>query len=138
MKQFLRNSVAVGLAILVLFSTLSFTIHKHYCGETLVDTSLFAEADSCGMEAKAPAPEDRCTIQMKNCCTDVVDVIEGQDDLKIDFYSLDFEQQVFIASFVYSYINLFESVDKETIHFKDYSPPLIVRDIHILDEVFLI
>ena len=138
MKNVLRNTVAVGLAILVLFSTVSFTIHKHYCGDVLVDTSLFAEADSCGMKANTPIAEDRCTVQMKNCCKDVVDVIEGQDDLKIDFHSLDLQQQVFITSFVYSYINLFETVDKETIHFRDYSPPLIVRDIHILDEVYLI
>lgn len=116
----------------MLFSTVSFTIEKHYCGDTLVDVSLFAEAEKCGMENMEMA-------QKKPCCKDEVDVVKGQDELKLSsFEELDFEQQHFITAFVYTYINGFESLPKQTIPHKDYSPPNLVADIQVLDQVFII
>ncbi len=138
MKTFLRNSVAICLAFLVLFSTMSLTINEHYCGDTLVNSTLFAKAESCGMEIKNPSPSERCTIKMKDCCKDVSKLIEGQDTLKIDYSKLDLQQQVFIAAFIHSYISLYEGVENKPIPFKYYSPPLLVKDIQVLDETYLI
>lgn len=73
-----------------------------------------------------------------DCCSDVEIIIEGQDDVKIAFDQFTFEQQVFITSFAISYINLFEGFDSNVIPFKDYSPPPLILDIHILDQSFLI
>ncbi len=73
-----------------------------------------------------------------DCCSNVEIVIEGRDDLKISFDQLTFDQQLFVASFVYTYINLFERFDENIIPFKDYSPPPLIRDIQILDQTFLI
>lgn len=73
-----------------------------------------------------------------DCCTDLEIVLEGQDDLKISFDQFTFEQQIFISSFYYTYVNLFETVHKDLIFFKEYSPPLLIRDIQILDQTFLI
>lgn len=125
------------MAFVVLLSTLSFTISKHYCGDTLVDTSLFSKAKSCGMEMQNSSNKD-CSIIKKNCCSEEQQLVEGQDNLKLDFTKFDLQQKIFVSTFVYTYINLFEGITKESIHFKDYSPPLIVKDIHTLDEVYLI
>ncbi|HEY9185567.1 MAG TPA: hypothetical protein VIM94_09595 [Salegentibacter sp.] len=129
MKKAFQNSGSVLLALMVLFSTLSFTVDKHFCGSFLVDKAIFSEAETCGMEMENSAD---------NCCTNEKVVIDGQDELKHSFESLDFEQQIFIASFSFSYLNLFETLSKEVIPFKDYSPPLLVTDIHLVDQVFLI
>jgi len=137
MKSMLHKILSIAMAFVVLFSTMSFTVNKHYCGDTLVDTSLFREAKSCGMEMQSSSSKD-CSVLKKNCCSNEQIVVEGQDDLKLDFSNFNFEQKTFITSFVYAYVNLFDSVAKENIHFKDYSPPLIVKDIHVLDEVYLI
>jgi len=48
------------------------------------------------------------------------------------------DQQVFVASFVYSYAHLFEGLAENVIPFRDYSPPPLIRDIQILDQTFLI
>lgn len=40
------------MALLVFLSTLSFTIESHYCGDVLVDTSMFDAVDTCGMETQ--------------------------------------------------------------------------------------
>lgn len=138
MTSMLHKILSIAMAFVVLFSTMSFTISKHYCGDTLVDTSLFREVKSCGMEMQNSTNED-CSVIKKNCCTNEQIVIEGQDTLKLDFTAkLNLQQKIFVSSFVYSYVNLFENVINKNIHFKDYSPPLIVKDIHTLDEVYLI
>ena len=120
------------MALLVLFSTVSFTIEKHFCGDVLVDVSMFVEAEKCAMEAME-------ILQKKTCCKDEVDVVKGQDKLKVSsFEDLDFEQQQFVTVFAYSYINGFESLPKQAIPNKDYSPPNLVADIQVLDQVFII
>ena len=131
-KSWLHKSFSILLALVVLFSTVSFTVEKHFCGEILVDVSIFSEVERCAMETME-------LTQKKSCCKDEVDVIEGQDELKTtSFEDLEFEQQQFLIAFAQSYLNLFESLPKEVISHKDYSPPNLVYDIQVLDQVFLI
>ena len=137
MKNFFKNTTAICLASLVLFSTMSFAINEHYCGGELVATAVFAKAKTCSMEMQNAIPIEESNVK-NNCCKDLVKLVEGQNDLKLTYSDLDFQQQVFIAAFVYSYINLLEGINKETVPFKDYTPPLIIKDIHVLDSVFLI
>ena len=120
------------MALLVLFSTVSFTIEKHFCGDVLVDVSVFSEVEKCASEAEE-------IIAKMDCCKDTVDVIQGQDELTLKaFDDLDFEQQVFVTTFAFSYLNLFQGLPKEIIPHKDYSPPNLVFDIQVRDQVFII
>lgn len=138
MKEIFRNITALSLACLVLVSTMSFTINKHFCGDHLVSTSIILNAESCGMEKQKPSPRKDCNILKKNCCKDEIQLVEGRNDLKLDFSDLNFQQQIVVTSFVITYINLFEGLETQIVPFKDYSPPLVVKDIQLLDEVFLI
>lgn len=54
------------MAFVVLFSTMSFTINMHYCGDTLVETAMFQKAKGCGMEMQKPSTE-ACVFAKKNC-----------------------------------------------------------------------
>ena len=127
------------MAFVVVFSTMSVTIHEHYCGGEMVDSSMFLKAESCGMDMAMDIPAENCPEEVNsNCCEDVVKLVEGQTELKTQVTNLDFEQQLFVAAFIKSYINLFEGLDNQVIPFKDYSPPLIIKDIQLLDEVFII
>lgn len=132
MKQWLHKSFSIALALLVLLSTVSFTIEKHFCGDTLVDVSVFTDAEKCAMEAVE-------ILQKKTCCKDEINVIQGQDELKSSkFEDLDFQQQQFLTALTFSYINLFEGLPQQTIPHKDYSPPNLVADIQVLDQIFII
>ena len=126
------------MALIVLFSTFSFTVHQHYCGDELKDTSVFFEAEKCEMEKMMAETSCEAHQEKKACCEDVIDVVEGQDELKITFDTLSLDQQVFVASFVYTYINLFEGLEKNVSSYRDYAPPLVVRPIFKLDESYLI
>ncbi|UZH54249.1 hypothetical protein JRG66_09590 [Salinimicrobium tongyeongense] len=132
MKQFFQNITSFTMAFLVLFSTVSFTVDKHFCGEILVDQAVFSEAKSCGMHGDMPASSE------DDCCDEEKVIVEGQKELKISFDDLDLEQQVFLASFSWSYLNLFEGEAQAETPFFHYKPPLLVYDIHLLDETFLI
>ena len=137
MKQVFHKIMSISMAFVVLFSTLSFTIDMHYCGDNLVETAVFKKAKGCGMEMQNPSTKD-CSITKKNCCSDKQILVDGQDELKLNFDTLSFEQQQFFTSFIYSYSNLFEGLEENITSFSEYPPPLIVRSIYKLDETYLI
>ncbi len=136
LKIVLHKGFSVIMAFLVLFSTVYVTIESHLCGDVLIDVAVFREAQRCKMEA---FEMERMAITKKNCCKDKLEVIKGQDDLKLtSLEDLQFEQQLFVTSFIYSYNNLFEGLPEQIIPHKNYSPPNLVADIQVLDQVFII
>ena len=88
------------MALIVLFSTFSFTMNSHYCGDYLVDSAWFVDADSCGMSVAKDQHSHEKSIMKDGCCNDVTWTIDGQDDLKITFEDLTHEQQLFVVSFI--------------------------------------
>tara|TARA_Y100000034_G_scaffold111271_2_gene144200 strand:+ start:48163 stop:48576 length:414 start_codon:yes stop_codon:yes gene_type:complete len=137
MKQIFHKISSFLMAIVVLFSTMSFTIDMHYCGDSLVETAIFHKAKGCGMEMENPSTEG-CEITKKNCCSDEQLKIDGQDELQLTFDKLTIDQQIFVASFVYTYINSFEGTEEKDTSFRDYISPPVIRQIYKLDETYLI
>ena len=125
------------MAFVVLCSTMSFTVNMHYCGDNLVETAIFHKAKGCGMEMENPSTEG-CSVKVKDCCSDEQLIVDGQDELQLQVDTISIEQQVFITSFVYTYINLFEFIDKNVSSYKQYKPPLVIRQIFKIDETYLI
>ena len=137
MKQVLHKILATVMAFVVLFSTMSFTVDMHFCGDTLVATSLFQKAKGCGMEMEKP--EQKAVLVVKsNCCKDKQMIIDGQDEMQLSVASISFEQQVFIASFVYTYRYLFEGLDTAVTSYQAYQEPLVNRQLYKLAETYLI
>lgn len=132
-KTALHKIFSISLALVVLFSTFSFKVEKHFCGDNLVDVAIFSDVKGCGMEMC------KVSSKKKSCCKNEVEIIKGQDDLKLDnFEDFALNHQFFIASFFYAYVNLFESLPNQIIPHKNYRPPNLVHDIQLLDDVFLI
>ena len=125
------------MAFVVLFTTMSFTVDMHYCGDVLVDMAVFKEVKSCGMSM---AMENNSSSEMKKmgCCHDEQIIIEGQDELKTSFHKLDLKQQEFIVAFYETYIQLFAYSRAPKAHYDAYPPPDIVTDFITLHEQFLI
>ena len=137
MKQIFHKISSFLMAIVVLFSTMSFTVDMHYCGDTLVETAIFHKAKGCGMEMEKPSTEG-CSITKKNCCDDKQLAIEGQDEIQLQVDKITFEQQVFIASFVYTYSNLFEGLENNVSTYEEYKPPPVIRQLYKIHETYLI
>ncbi len=126
------------MALLVLVSTFSLTIEKHFCGDFLVDISYFGNSEGCAEELGEEDCDTSETIQKKNCCKDEVEQIKGQEDLQTATKKITIEKQQFIIAFVSSYNNLFIAFKKQIVPHKNYSPPNLVADIRVLHEVFII
>ena len=126
------------MSFVVLFSTTSFAITKHFCGDTLIDTAVFNKAETCGMEMDLASTVEGCSVIKENCCNDQQILIDGQDEVQVQFDKISFEQKVFIASFIYSYVNLFEGLDKNVSSFEEYVPPIVTNQIYKIDESYLI
>ena len=137
MRRVFHKIMSLAMAFVVLFSTMSFTVNMHYCGDTLLETAIFHKSKGCGMEMEKPSTEG-CFITKKNCCDDKQLVIDGQDELRLNFDKLTFEQQQFVASFINTYINLFEGLYKNVSFYEEYKPPLVVKQIFKIDETYLI
>ncbi|WP_179317873.1 HYC_CC_PP family protein [Winogradskyella undariae] len=127
---------SIALSFLVLFSTLSLTIEKHFCGDTLIDVAIFSEAEICGMQ---DIKMDQDGMMEKSCCKNEKEVIDGVNKLVTksfdDFHDL---QKLVLIAYSYSYINLFEELPNAVIPHKNYSPPKLIKDIYVLDETYLI
>lgn len=133
MKSTFVKISSLSLAFLVLLSTFSFTVDKHYCGDFLVDVSFTGKAKGCGMDVDDTSPK------MKNCCKDEIQKIEGQDELQqTTVQDFTFQKQQFLVSFVSLYQNLFVEVDEHINFYKDFSPPDIPQDYQSLYQVYII
>lgn len=137
MKSIVHKIGSLIMAFVVFVSTMSFTIDTHYCGATLIDTAIFTKAKSCGMEMPNSSSKN-ASITKKNCCNDYQIIIEGQDNLQQAQYTTTYKEQLIVASFAYSYLHVFGEFQKRNLSFKEYSPPLVVKDIQQLDQVYLI
>ncbi len=132
MKSTFSKILSTLLAFLVLFSTFSFTVEKHYCGEFLMDVSFMGDADDCGMEMEK-------VVKKKSCCKDEVHHIEGQDELQQNsVQDFNLEKQQFVAAFFISYKDLFIKNESKNILYRDFSPPDIPKDYQVLFQSFLI
>jgi hypothetical protein len=130
----IHKAFSVALSFLVLFSTLSFTVERHYCGDNLVDTAVFTDVKKCGS-----MDSENMVYVIKPCCKDIVDVFEGQDELSTtDLEKVDQTLKLTLVAYFFSYNALFESLPKQIIPHKDYSPPNLIKDIQVLDETYLI
>lgn len=137
MKKVFHSIISVAIALLLVVSTISWSVEKHYCMGHLMDIALFSEPDSCGMGAGMAenTGEDKSS---SSCCNDEVLVLGGQDDLQISFDDLSFENQQFLVAFTYSYNNLNSFGERKTSPRDTYPPPLLVKNIQLLDQVFII
>lgn len=135
MKKLVFKIASISLAFLVLFSTLSFTVEKHYCGDFLVDVAYVGHADGCGMEMDA-----RSKTTKKSCCKDELHKIEGQDELQqsADVALVLKGQPEFISSSSNTCHDLFQEISTREFGFKDFSPSDISLNYQVLYQSFLI
>jgi len=128
----IQKITAVLLAFLVMLSTFTFAVEKHYCGDFLIDVSYLGKAKSCN--DNMPSGE----VQMKNCCKDELHQIDGQDELQQQEIVYSFEKQVFVVAFVYSFK---VDVARDTYlpnYAADDPPPLISKDVQVEYQTFLL
>ena len=139
MREVLHKILSVFLAFIVLFTTFSFKVEKHYCMGEVTDSAYFVDVESCGMEVGdcENAIDIESKIQKEKCCQDIQELIPGNQNEQQAIDSFEFNKVRFVLAYTYIFLNLFEE-NKDLIPFKYYSPPLVDKDINVLYQTFLI
>ncbi len=135
-KIFFQQIASVCLAMLVLLSTVSWTVDKHLCMGRVMDISLFIDADDCEMEGAMALMGEKNPDN--HCCDNESFTLKGQDDLKLSLGDLELGQQIFLVTFTQSYLDFFIPLQELPVPHEKYPPPILVKDIQVLDQVFLI
>jgi len=140
MKKISFKIASLLLAYTVLFSTLSFGVNKHYCGDKLFSKSYFFHSQDCNMESMDLSDSDNpfSELMKNNNC----------HNIRLHFNGQNIEQKALISSSLeihkLALIIAFNSFDFESdylqqpLSYQNYSPPLLVKNISILVQTFRI
>lgn len=138
MKQLFSKILTSFLALIVVFSTFSFSVDGHYCGDKLVDFALFTQADVCSDQEKEQTPKsEQLEFSKIPCCKNITNIIEGEEiDLKVVNKST-LKQLFFVEAFIFS---KYESLSKvaENLNYCNYTSPLFETNKVVLFENFRI
>lgn len=145
--------IALIMAFLMFFTSVGFTMDMHYCGEELKSVSFLGKAKTChdiSEEKKAPMKdcphhrkmmtEKKSCSEDKDCCSNKTVQLQSDQDQQIrttDFITNKQLKQFLIAYVVVFLIDNFE-FEREVINLAYYKPPLILRDIPVLNQTFLL
>jgi hypothetical protein len=139
MKCFLTKIAAITLAFVVVFSTSSFTIDMHFCCNKLVDMAILSKAKTCKVKKQvSDTSAKECSLGQKDCCSNATYVKNKVDNAKKAQLEFSTDHIVFLQTFFYTYLNLFEGLEQKVVPFLDYHPPFIEKDIIVLQETFLL
>jgi hypothetical protein len=125
---------AVLMTLVVLLSTMSFTMHMRFCGDNLVAKTLFLKSDSCNTDE----PEDCCVI-VEDCCKYEKIVISGQNELQslTEVFSL-FKKRFFVINLPKLFFEAIHIKSKRIILNNEYDPPNLVVNRQVILQVFII
>ena len=137
MNTIVKKISTTLLSFIVLFSSMSFAIDEHYCGNNLMDVSHFGDADNCGSE-EVTMNSSSSSVKQNNCCKDETTLLESSIFNKEKFINLqhiDAEVLFFKAN---SYLGTYKDIAIEIEYYTNFSPPDIAQDIQVLHQAFLI
>ncbi|PKG42029.1 HYC_CC_PP family protein [Psychroflexus sp. MES1-P1E] len=132
MISFISKIGSISLALMVLVSTISFTVDAHYCGNILVDKAILSKAKTCEMHQQMPSEDE------DSCCDNEVETIEGQDILQFSKAEFDLDIPLEFTVFSLIYFCDLDIFEKQIDKFQFYTPPQHSLDLQLLKQVFLI
>ena len=141
MKAFL----ATFLSLILLISNFGLTMGTHFCGGMAVKSQLMIGHNhlDCGMPGmdmateKESDEEGELHLKSLGCCENHYQTLETDHDFKANQFS-SFLNIYTIIAVVHSFLNNGLLLETEKPQYANYSPPLILRDIPVLNQVFII
>ena len=139
MNNIFSKISAITLSFLVLFSTLSFSVETHFCGDEAVDVSYFGNANTCETEAFSIHKNTACHLEKQedthsNCCTNETILVKGSNftkpakTKKAAFFKL-------VDLFVFGFVS-FKIV--QTYNLYNYIAPVLAYNYQIIFQNFRI
>lgn len=137
MKEVFKKITAVIMVAILLLSTTSFAVYKHFCGENLVAIST-EKVDSCCESETVPLKSDKLNFSEEDCCKNETSIKDVQIFDTTNTVKIDKSQTLFLTSFYYNFVEKLTFVNTTKNYYKDFSPPKLVSNKQVLFQTFLI
>lgn len=147
-NSYIYRFVAVFMAILILVSSIGFTIDQHFCGGQLKSFSLIGKAKDCYElatgEKQLSCPNHNIdsfkglSISKKRCCENRTEHFQSDTEVPSSISNiLNVDTQQFIVAYISVFITRSLLIPLNGVHLS-YKPPIIYSDIPILIQSFLL
>lgn len=138
MRKVVYKIIALFMVTILMVSTTSFSLYKHFCGDSLVEISRYVQTDECCDVEISHKPISELNFSEKDCCkseTETNDILTFESSKSLKIVK---NQLVFITAFYYSFIQPIEENITKTNYYNNFSPPKIVYNKQIQFQSFLI
>lgn len=140
MKKLLQNIGTILMALLVLFSSLSFGVSKHYCAGEVSEVSYFVDVNGCEMPQQVASCDTSKieSVKKKSCCETTYHFVDGNDFPSKKITTLvSFDPQItIIQNWNFSFYLSQENLDSKS--FFEYHSPPILKNRVVFYESYLI
>ena len=144
--------IASSLSFLMLITSVSLTVDMHFCRGQLTTFSFFGKTKTCQEISKIErmkkcphfkkmmAQNKAVGINEKGCCENKTVLIEldKDQDIQTTTFTLNKPLKHFIKAYVITFSPYNIDIKREMPPFTLYKPPLIIRDIPVLLESYLL
>lgn len=147
------RTIALIMTFLMFISSAGISMDMHFCGGALKSVSFFGKAKTCHELAKSsPVPmmencphhkklmaEKMACKEDRNCCSNKTVFLEPYQDQNIQIAEFVIPGQVKQFLIAWSAIFLLDDVlvEQDVVPYARYKPPLIRKDIPVLNQSFL-
>jgi len=128
-------------ALLLFISSTGLVINRHYCQNELKSKAVFLKAQPCHQKRVMSGCPNHDPMQKgedKDCCKDKTEYLKLDQDQIIP--NIDLRQAVFplIAPVVFTVLSPTVGFYKKSLHYLNYKPPLLVCDLPVRFQTFLL
>lgn len=130
----MKRLLAISLILILLVGNIGFTIGTHFCCGQEVNSELMIGHNQ--LADVNPCPEKGKHVKTIGCCEDHYQTIVVEDEFKsAPVQVLSFELGV---AFIHTFLNIALFSVTEQSRFPHYSHPILLQDIPVLNQVFII
>ena len=137
LKSIISKIGSLFLGVLVLFSSFGFTVSTHLCGGDKIKSAVgFVKTDlTCGMKKVTSQCPQKNQLQSV-CCQNIFEYHHIEDNVKKE------KAEIFVPDFKLDFnqieLKSLSRIALNLTYFNDFSPPLIVKNIPVIHQSFLI
>lgn len=136
----MKKLISIALTLILLISNVGFTMATHFCGGEAVKSELMLGQKQLGCDMpdmERHGESDSTTrFDAKGCCDNHYQALTIEDDYSLKLVkTLNFD---FAIAFVHVFLKSDIPAEFEKQQYAHYSPPLLLRDLPVLNQVFLI
>lgn len=132
----LRQIAHISLALLLFISTTGVAVNKHFCQNELKSVALFVKAKAChNKKVKKPCPVhgymmvDEEGPSEKGCCDDETEIVKNEDEQIAPTLSDEALLSPVLAASLFVALQMeLPQLDRQTLHYLNYKPPLLICD----------